>query len=56
MEGDRKVYSEESQNLIRKQRSTIESLQSDTEELMKDNKLAGSQQNKTKVHIILPMI
>lgn len=48
MEGDRKVYSEESQNLIRKQRSTIESLQSDTEELMKDNKLAGSQQNKTK--------
>ncbi len=49
MEGDRKAYSEESQNLIRKQRAAIEALQKENEELMKENKLAGSQQNKTKV-------
>eukprot|EP00794_Sanderia_malayensis_P007809 gene7808-8655_t len=48
MGGDRKAYSEESQNFIRKQRAAIEALQQENEELMKENKLAGSQQNKTK--------
>ena len=46
MEGDRKAYSEESQNIIRKQRAAIASLQAENEELMKDSKLAGSQQNE----------
>ena len=46
---DRKAYSDESQNKIRKQRATIEALQQENEELMKDNELAGSQLNKTKV-------
>jgi len=45
---DRKAYSDESQNKIRKQRATIEALQQENEELMKDNELAGSQLNKTK--------
>ena len=49
MEGDRKSYSEESQNQIRKQRAAIEALQLENEELMKENRLAGSQQNRTKV-------
>ncbi|XP_065069999.1 coiled-coil domain-containing protein 63-like [Rhopilema esculentum] len=48
MEGDRKSYSEESQNQIRKQRAAIEALQLENEELMKENRLAGSQQNRTK--------
>ena len=47
MEGDRKAYSEESQNIIRKQREAIEALQAENEELMKENRLAGSQQNQT---------
>ncbi len=49
MEGDRKSYSDESQNHIRKQRAAIEALQRENGELMKENRLAGSQQNKTKV-------
>lgn len=49
MDGDRKAYSEESQNLIRKQRNAIETLQAENEELSKENRLAGSIQNKTKV-------
>lgn len=49
MEGDRKAYSEESQNIIRKQKAAIASLQAENEELMKDNYLAGSQQNENKV-------
>ena len=49
MEGDRKAYSEESQNIIRKQKAAITSLQAENEELMKDNYLAGSQQNENKV-------
>ena len=49
---DRKAYSDESQNKIRKQRATIEALQQENEELMKDNELAGSQLNKTKVWLI----
>ena len=49
MEGDRKAYSEESQNIIRKQREAIEALQAENEELMKENRLAGSQQNQTNV-------
>jgi len=36
MEGDRKSYSEESQNIIRKQRSTIEKLKSDNESLSEE--------------------
>jgi len=50
MEGDRKAYSEESQNIIRKQRAAITTLQAENEELMKDNHLAGSQQNENKVN------
>ena len=49
LEGDRKSYSDESQNKIRKQRAAIEALQEENEELMKENKLAGSQLNQTKV-------
>ena len=49
LEGDRKSYSDESQNKIRKQRAAIEALQNENEELVKENKLAGSQLNKTKV-------
>ena len=49
MEGDRKAYSEESQNIIRKQREAIDVLQKENEELMKDNRLAGSQQNQNNV-------
>ena len=52
MEGDRKAYSEESQNIIRKQKAAITSLQAENEELMKDNHLAGSQQNESKVKIL----
>ncbi|KAK3730099.1 hypothetical protein QZH41_003645 [Actinostola sp. cb2023] len=48
MEGDRKAYSEESQNIIRKQRVAVESLQNERTELLKDIKLAGSQQNLGK--------
>jgi len=47
MEGDRKAYSEESQYVIRKQREAIAVLQAENEELMKENRLAGSQQNQT---------
>ena len=48
MEGDRKAYSEESQNIIRKQREAIAALQKENEELMKENRLAGSQGNQAK--------
>ena len=56
MEGDRKAYSEESQNIIRKQRAAIASLQAENEELMKDSKLAGSQQNENKVILIFRIL
>lgn len=57
MEGDRKAYSEESQNIIRKQREAIDVLQKENEELMKDNRLAGSQQNQNNVrHFIIRRI
>lgn len=49
MEGDRKAYSEESQNIIRKQREAIDVLQKENEELMKDKRLAGNQQNQNNV-------
>jgi len=49
MEGDRKAYSEESQNTIRKQRDAIKALQDERTELMKYIRLAGSQQNLGKV-------
>lgn len=49
MEGDRKAYSEESQNILRRQKAVIAALQAENEELMKDNTLAGSQQNEVKV-------
>ena len=52
MEGDRKAYSEESQNIIRKQRVAVESLQNERTELLKDIKLAGSQQNLGKVDLV----
>ncbi|XP_032238101.2 coiled-coil domain-containing protein 63 [Nematostella vectensis] len=48
MEGDRRAYGEESQNVIKKQRDTIQWLQKENEELMKDNRLAGSNQNQSK--------
>jgi len=48
MDGDRKAYSEESQNIIRKQISQIKALEKENEELMKENKLAGSVGNQTK--------
>ena len=53
MEGDRKAYSEESQNIIRKQREAIDVLQKENEELMKDNRLAGSQQNQNNVRKLM---
>ena len=53
MEGDRKAYSEESQNIIRKQREAIDVLQKENEELMKDNRLAGSQQNQNNVRNVM---
>ncbi|KXJ14271.1 coiled-coil domain-containing protein 63 [Exaiptasia diaphana] len=48
MEGDRKAYSEETHNTIRKQRGAIDSLQKERNELMKYIRLAGSQQNLGK--------
>ncbi|RDD40524.1 Coiled-coil domain-containing protein 63 [Trichoplax sp. H2] len=46
MEGDRKAYSEESQNLIRKQRASILALQKENEMLMKDFKIAAGKQKE----------
>ncbi|XP_065842357.1 uncharacterized protein [Oscarella lobularis] len=48
MEGDRKQYDNHAQNSIRKQRATIESLKRESEELMKDFRLAAGRQNSTK--------
>merc|ERR1712034_47575 len=48
MEGDRKAYTEESQYIIRRQRAQIETLQGENEELMKEDRLAGSQGNQAK--------
>lgn len=48
IEGDRRAYSEETQNQIRKQMEAIKSLERENEELMKDNTLAGSLQNQNQ--------
>lgn len=48
IEGDRRAYSEETQNYLRKQREAIQSLERENEELMKDNTLAGSFQNQNQ--------
>lgn len=48
IEGDRRAYSEETQNQIRRQLEAIKSLERENEELMKDNTLAGSMQNQNK--------
>lgn len=48
IEGDRRAYSEETQNQIRKQTEAIQSLEKENEELMKDNTLAGSLQNQSQ--------
>ncbi|XP_068699418.1 coiled-coil domain-containing protein 63-like [Montipora foliosa] len=48
IEGDRRAYSEETQNHIRKQMEAIKSLEKENEELMKDNTLAGSVQNQNQ--------
>lgn len=48
IEGDRRAYSEETQNHIRKQMEAIQSLEKENEELMKDNTLAGSFQNQNQ--------
>ncbi|KAL9970046.1 hypothetical protein ACROYT_G022360 [Oculina patagonica] len=48
IEGDRRAYSEETQNQIRKQMEAIQSLERENEELMKDNTLAGSMQNQNQ--------
>lgn len=48
MEGDRAAYTEESQNLIRKQKSTIGQLESEKQELLKELRLAESRSNQDK--------
>ena len=48
IEGDRRAYSEETQNQIRKQMEAIKTLEKENEELMKDNTLAGSMQNQNQ--------
>lgn len=48
IEGDRRAYSEETQNQIRKQTEAIQSLEKENAELVKDNTLAGSLQNQSQ--------
>jgi len=48
MEGDRKAYCEETQNSIRKQKTSIEQLKREEQELIKELNLAKSVQNKLK--------
>ncbi|XP_078682326.1 coiled-coil domain-containing protein 63-like isoform X2 [Branchiostoma floridae x Branchiostoma belcheri] len=48
MEGDRKAYCEESQNIIRKQKAMIEALQAEQTEIKTDLTLAESRQNQIK--------
>ncbi|CAH1775288.1 unnamed protein product [Owenia fusiformis] len=52
MQGDREAYTEESQNLIRKQKAEISQLEAERAELLKDLRLAESRsnQNKDEVH------
>ncbi|KAJ8321073.1 hypothetical protein KUTeg_002660 [Tegillarca granosa] len=46
MEGDRKAYTEESQNVIRKQRSEISQLEAEKQDLLKELRLAESRSNQ----------
>jgi len=48
MEGDRAAYTEESQNVIRKQKSEIRQLEGEKQELLKELRLAESRANQTK--------
>ncbi|XP_063410903.1 outer dynein arm-docking complex subunit 1-like [Mytilus trossulus] len=48
MEGDRAAYTEESQNLIRKQKASIGQLESEKQELLKELRLAESRSNQDK--------
>ena len=46
MRNDKKMYTEETENTIRRQKAAIESLLSENEELVTVNKVAGSQYNE----------
>ncbi|XP_070572078.1 coiled-coil domain-containing protein 63-like [Ptychodera flava] len=48
MEGDRKAYNEETQNIIRKQKTEIEALQNEKDDITTDLKLAQSKDNAKK--------
>ncbi|XP_041377730.1 coiled-coil domain-containing protein 63-like isoform X2 [Gigantopelta aegis] len=48
MEGDRAAYTEESQNLIRKQRSAVSQLEGEKQELLKELRLAESRSNQAR--------
>jgi len=48
MEGDRAAYTEESQNVIRKQKSEMKQLEGEKQELLKELRLAESRSNQTK--------
>lgn len=48
MEGDRAAYTEESQNVIRKQKSEMRQLEGEKQELLKELRLAESRSNQTK--------
>ncbi|XP_014665796.1 PREDICTED: coiled-coil domain-containing protein 63-like [Priapulus caudatus] len=50
MEGDRKAYCEESQNIVRKQRFAIEQLEKEKEEYETNLRLAESEQNEAQDH------
>lgn len=46
MEGDREAYTQETQNLIRKQKAEMDQLEREKKELMKDLRLAESRTNQ----------
>ncbi|KAK3087593.1 hypothetical protein FSP39_007948 [Pinctada imbricata] len=48
MEGDRAAYTEESQNLIRKQKAEIAQLEEEKQELLKELRLAESRKNQNQ--------
>ncbi|XP_059141450.1 coiled-coil domain-containing protein 63-like [Physella acuta] len=48
MEGDRSAYTEESQNMIRKQKQEMNQLESEKQELLKELRLAESRSNQIK--------
>lgn len=51
MDGDREAYTQESQNLIRKQKSEIDQLEKEKKELLKDLRLAQSRSNQSNDEI-----